>query len=182
MKIIIFLALFAGKNMHIIFINNNLYVALAQSLFAKRLAKELKEMQTNPPPGLQVEHFDHDLKLYVGWTTFFLTNNLFYIYIVPCDLSRWKIKVVGAAGTLYEGEQFVLQVLYSDIIIENFEHLFVPFTRFCLTLVFLAANMIVSVQQQISAGAARGEIFDCFPSIAIFLLNILYLPWIYLYF
>ncbi|KAJ3316345.1 ubiquitin-conjugating enzyme E2 W, partial [Blyttiomyces sp. JEL0837] len=54
------------------------------NIFLKRLTKELRDLQTNPPAGVVVEKAEEDLKL-------------------------WRIIVYGAAGTLYEGETFVLQ-------------------------------------------------------------------------
>ncbi|KAH9268216.1 hypothetical protein BSLG_001427 [Batrachochytrium salamandrivorans] len=54
-------------------------------LASKRLAKELRDLQTKPPVGITIRD--------------------------PEDsLTRWYISIDGAPGTLYEGEVFTLQV------------------------------------------------------------------------
>ncbi|CAO3627881.1 unnamed protein product [Mucor fragilis] len=57
------------------------------SIFTKRLTKELKDLNTNPPEGVVVEEAD--------------------------NLKSWKIKLIGAAGTIYEGEEFKLEFRFT---------------------------------------------------------------------
>ncbi|KAI9352979.1 ubiquitin-conjugating enzyme/RWD-like protein [Zopfochytrium polystomum] len=59
------------------------------NIFAKRLTKEYRDLLSNPPAGLSVEFADDNLKI-------------------------WKIKVVGASGTLYAGEEFYLQFKFGN--------------------------------------------------------------------
>jgi ubiquitin-conjugating enzyme E2 W len=53
---------------------------------AKRIAKELEKMQENPEDGLMVNVLQPD---------------------------HWHVRLVGAAGTLYEGEEFTVNVQFS---------------------------------------------------------------------
>lgn len=57
------------------------------SIFTKRLTKELKDLNTNPPEGVVVEEAD--------------------------NLKSWKIRLTGAKGTIYEGEQFKLEFRFT---------------------------------------------------------------------
>lgn len=57
------------------------------NIFSRRLNKELRDLQRSPPQGIILEDVD--------------------------NLDCWKIKVVGAKGTLYEGETFKLQFRFS---------------------------------------------------------------------
>ncbi|CAB3377663.1 ubiquitin-conjugating enzyme E2 W [Cloeon dipterum] len=57
----------------------------------KRLQRELKLMQSEPPPGMTVDHEE-----------------------AMQDLTRWIINVEGAPGTLYEGEHFQLQFKFGS--------------------------------------------------------------------
>ncbi|KAJ3207492.1 ubiquitin-conjugating enzyme E2 W [Clydaea vesicula] len=58
------------------------------SISLKRLNKELRQMQSNPPQGLELE--------------------------IAEDISLWKIKVFGAKSTIYEGETFKLLVTFVE--------------------------------------------------------------------
>ncbi|KAJ3281229.1 ubiquitin-conjugating enzyme E2 W [Rhizoclosmatium sp. JEL0117] len=59
------------------------------NIFLKRLTKELRDMQTNPPSGISVESADDNLNV-------------------------WKIRLVAAEGTVYEGEVFTLQFKFGN--------------------------------------------------------------------
>ncbi|KAJ3075728.1 ubiquitin-conjugating enzyme E2 W [Podochytrium sp. JEL0797] len=59
------------------------------NIFHKRLTKELRDMKTNPPAGMAVVETDDD------------------------NLSLWKIRILGAEGTLYQGETFTLQFKFG---------------------------------------------------------------------
>ncbi|KAJ3172685.1 ubiquitin-conjugating enzyme E2 W [Geranomyces variabilis] len=59
------------------------------NIFTKRLTKELRDLQANPPAGILIDKADDDLKL-------------------------WKVVMSGAEGTLYQGEQFKLQFKFSN--------------------------------------------------------------------
>ncbi|KND01296.1 uncharacterized protein SPPG_03106 [Spizellomyces punctatus DAOM BR117] len=59
------------------------------SIFTKRLTKELRDLQANPPMGITVQTAEDDLKC-------------------------WRVTVRGAEGTLYEGETFVLQFKFNN--------------------------------------------------------------------
>ncbi|KAJ3245633.1 hypothetical protein HK104_007943, partial [Borealophlyctis nickersoniae] len=59
------------------------------NIFLKRLTKELKDLQANPPAGVRVEKAEEDMKC-------------------------WRIRVEGAPGTLYDGEVFVLQFKFGS--------------------------------------------------------------------
>ncbi|EFA76674.1 ubiquitin-conjugating enzyme E2W [Heterostelium album PN500] len=56
--------------------------------YAKRLQKELMELQVSPPTGIRVEEAN--------------------------DLSRWVIGIDGTTGSLYQGEKFSLQFRFND--------------------------------------------------------------------
>lgn len=53
---------------------------------AKRIAKELEKLQENPDDGLTVEIVDAD---------------------------HWRVRFVGAAGTLYEGESHTVDIKFT---------------------------------------------------------------------
>ncbi|KAJ3044371.1 ubiquitin-conjugating enzyme E2 W [Rhizophlyctis rosea] len=59
------------------------------NIFAKRLAKELRDLQANPPAGIKIAEVQDDLK-------------------------HWRIQVEGAKGTLYENESFTLQFKFGN--------------------------------------------------------------------
>ncbi|KAJ3215609.1 hypothetical protein HDU67_000207 [Dinochytrium kinnereticum] len=59
------------------------------NIFLKRLTKELRDMQANPPAGISIEKADDNLKL-------------------------WVIMIHGAAGTIYEGEIYKLQFKFGN--------------------------------------------------------------------
>ncbi|KAG4104018.1 ubiquitin-conjugating enzyme [Neocallimastix lanati (nom. inval.)] len=56
-------------------------------IFTKRLMKELRDLQQNPPAGVVLEDVS--------------------------DLNCWKINIIGAKDTLYEGETFTLKFSFS---------------------------------------------------------------------
>ncbi|XP_074600819.1 ubiquitin-conjugating enzyme E2 W isoform X1 [Brevipalpus obovatus] len=56
----------------------------------KRLQKELLSIQTEPPPGVQVNPGS-----------------------IGSSLTQWIVDMEGASGTLYEGEKFQLQFKFS---------------------------------------------------------------------
>eukprot|EP00002_Diphylleia_rotans_P002118 TRINITY_DN112_c0_g2_i1.p1 TRINITY_DN112_c0_g2~~TRINITY_DN112_c0_g2_i1.p1 ORF type:complete len:153 (-),score=24.46 TRINITY_DN112_c0_g2_i1:92-550(-) len=56
--------------------------------YTRRLLKELSDMQKKPTPGIELLE-THDMK-------------------------RWKIVIIGAPGSLYHGERFILQFTFSD--------------------------------------------------------------------
>ncbi|TPX40228.1 hypothetical protein SeMB42_g06085 [Synchytrium endobioticum] len=58
------------------------------NIFTKRLTKELKDLETNPPQGIKVFQAEDDLRM-------------------------WIIGVEGAPGTLYAGEAFKLQFKFG---------------------------------------------------------------------
>ncbi|KAI7903789.1 ubiquitin-conjugating enzyme E2 W [Cokeromyces recurvatus] len=53
------------------------------SIYTKRLTKELKDLNKNPPEGVIIEEAD--------------------------NLKSWRLCLIGAAGTIYEGEKFKLE-------------------------------------------------------------------------
>ncbi|CAI5437606.1 unnamed protein product [Caenorhabditis angaria] len=57
----------------------------------RRLLKELNQLQTESPPGIIIDKNSPD-----------------------SDLKQWRIGVVGAKGTLYEGEVFTLQFTFGS--------------------------------------------------------------------
>lgn len=57
----------------------------------KRLQRELKSIQTEPPPGVSINQ-----------------NS------VTSSLTQWIVDMEGASGTLYEGEKFQLQFKFSS--------------------------------------------------------------------
>ncbi|KAI3636491.1 hypothetical protein MIR68_005436 [Amoeboaphelidium protococcarum] len=63
---------------------------MASSIHTRRLAKEIKSLLTNPPPSIQL----HDLP-----------NE---------DYSVLRVRVKGVEGTVYEGEDFMLQFTFSS--------------------------------------------------------------------
>eukprot|EP01116_Phalansterium_solitarium_P006726 TRINITY_DN19081_c0_g1_i1.p1 TRINITY_DN19081_c0_g1~~TRINITY_DN19081_c0_g1_i1.p1 ORF type:complete len:152 (-),score=27.50 TRINITY_DN19081_c0_g1_i1:213-668(-) len=56
--------------------------------FARRLQKEMLDLQKNPPPGISLREG-------------------------PENLQRWLIDVLGAKDTIYEGEKFQLQFTFG---------------------------------------------------------------------
>ncbi|KAL1931716.1 hypothetical protein VTP01DRAFT_9859 [Rhizomucor pusillus] len=60
---------------------------MAKPLFTKRLTKELRELNTNPPEGVTIEEAN--------------------------DFKRWFLRIKGAPGTLYEGEEFKLEFRFT---------------------------------------------------------------------
>ena len=58
----------------------------------KRLQKELKSFAANPPPGLELDEET----------------------LSGADLGLWRVKMAGPANTLYDGEEFMLQLKFSD--------------------------------------------------------------------
>ncbi|KAI8139577.1 ubiquitin-conjugating enzyme/RWD-like protein [Fennellomyces sp. T-0311] len=60
---------------------------MAKPLFTKRLTKELRDLATNPPEGVTIEDAN--------------------------DFKRWQLRIKGALGTLYEGEEFGLEFRFS---------------------------------------------------------------------
>ncbi|XP_015789528.1 ubiquitin-conjugating enzyme E2 W isoform X1 [Tetranychus urticae] len=61
------------------------------NLLQKRLQRELKSIQTEPPPGVSINQ-----------------NS------VGSSLTQWIVDMEGASGTLYEGEKFQLQFKFSS--------------------------------------------------------------------
>ncbi|KAJ3006788.1 ubiquitin-conjugating enzyme E2 W [Thoreauomyces humboldtii] len=59
------------------------------NIFTKRLTKELRDLQANPPAGISIDTAADDLK-------------------------SWKVALRGAEGTLYAGEIFKLQFKFSN--------------------------------------------------------------------
>ncbi|PAV60357.1 hypothetical protein WR25_07831 [Diploscapter pachys] len=57
---------------------------------SRRLMKELQQLSTEPPTGIICSKD-----------------------IASDDLKQWRVEVVGAPGTLYEGERFTLQFRFS---------------------------------------------------------------------
>ncbi|XP_053212007.1 ubiquitin-conjugating enzyme E2 W-like isoform X2 [Panonychus citri] len=57
----------------------------------KRLQRELKSIQTEPPPGVSINQ-----------------NS------IGSSLTQWTVDMEGASGTLYEGEKFQLQFKFSS--------------------------------------------------------------------
>ncbi|OUM68705.1 hypothetical protein PIROE2DRAFT_38947 [Piromyces sp. E2] len=57
-------------------------------IFTKRLMKELSDLQNHPPAGVVLEDVN--------------------------DLNCWKINILGAKDTLYEGEIFTLKFSFSN--------------------------------------------------------------------
>ncbi|KAI8064716.1 ubiquitin-conjugating enzyme/RWD-like protein [Gongronella butleri] len=60
---------------------------MSKTLFSKRLSKELRDLNTNPLEGVSIEEAE--------------------------DFKRWRLRVLGAPGTLYEGEQFRLEFRFT---------------------------------------------------------------------
>ncbi|KAI8635981.1 ubiquitin-conjugating enzyme/RWD-like protein [Parasitella parasitica] len=58
------------------------------SLFTKRLTKELSGLHKNPPEGVIVEEAE--------------------------SFKSWKIKIIGAAKTIYQGEEFKLEFRFTE--------------------------------------------------------------------
>eukprot|EP01112_Ceratiomyxa_fruticulosa_P020483 TRINITY_DN6982_c0_g1_i2.p1 TRINITY_DN6982_c0_g1~~TRINITY_DN6982_c0_g1_i2.p1 ORF type:complete len:150 (+),score=11.45 TRINITY_DN6982_c0_g1_i2:173-622(+) len=56
--------------------------------YTKRLQKELLELQKSPPEGVRIQNVD--------------------------NLQRWLVTIQGAPGSLYSGENFTLQFLFSQ--------------------------------------------------------------------
>jgi len=61
---------------------------MAPAIAQRRLQKELKDVCSNPPPGIAMENCD--------------------------SIKRWVLGIQGAKGTLYEGEYFKLQFTFGD--------------------------------------------------------------------
>ncbi|XP_053212004.1 ubiquitin-conjugating enzyme E2 W-like isoform X1 [Panonychus citri] len=61
------------------------------NLLQKRLQRELKSIQTEPPPGVSINQ-----------------NS------IGSSLTQWTVDMEGASGTLYEGEKFQLQFKFSS--------------------------------------------------------------------
>ncbi|KAI9105374.1 ubiquitin-conjugating enzyme/RWD-like protein [Phlyctochytrium arcticum] len=59
------------------------------NIFTKRLTKELRDLQSNPPQGISIEKADDNLKC-------------------------WLVMVRGAEGTLYANEAFTLQFKFNN--------------------------------------------------------------------
>ncbi|RKO95209.1 UBC-like protein, partial [Caulochytrium protostelioides] len=59
------------------------------AIFAKRLQRELRELQASPPVGIAVETVNDSLK-------------------------QWSIRIDGPEETLYAGEQFHLQFRFPE--------------------------------------------------------------------
>ncbi|KAI8994561.1 putative ubiquitin-conjugating enzyme E2 W-like protein [Pilobolus umbonatus] len=57
------------------------------SLYTKRLTKELRDLSQNPPEGVIIDEAE--------------------------NYKIWKIRLCGAVGTLYEGEQFKLEFRFT---------------------------------------------------------------------
>ncbi|KAI8349668.1 ubiquitin-conjugating enzyme/RWD-like protein [Blakeslea trispora] len=57
------------------------------SIYTKRLTKELKDLSKNPPEGVEVEEAD--------------------------NFKKWKLRLRGATGTIYEGEEFKLEFRFT---------------------------------------------------------------------
>ncbi|ORE04847.1 UBC-like protein [Rhizopus microsporus var. microsporus] len=57
------------------------------SLYSKRLTKELRDLQKNPPEGVEVEEASNFLK--------------------------WTLCLTGARGSVYEGEKFKLEFRFT---------------------------------------------------------------------
>ncbi|KAI7875944.1 ubiquitin-conjugating enzyme [Lichtheimia hyalospora FSU 10163] len=73
---------------------------MARPLYSKRLSKELRDLAANPPEGVSVEDAN--------------------------DFKRWKLRICGAPGTLYEGEEFDLEFRFTpEYPLESPEVLFV---------------------------------------------------------
>ncbi len=65
----------------------------------KRLTKELKDLQGNPPPGILVEEAEQDMKWYTPSHS-----------LTP----SWKIRINAAQDTIYSGEVFWLRFKFSE--------------------------------------------------------------------
>lgn len=58
---------------------------------SRRLMKELQQLSTEPPTGIVVNKD-----------------------AATADLKQWRVDVIGASGTLYEGEKFSLQFRFTQ--------------------------------------------------------------------
>ncbi|CAJ0594669.1 unnamed protein product [Cylicocyclus nassatus] len=65
--------------------------AMSLDASSRRLMKELQQLSTEPPTGIVVNKD-----------------------AASSDLKQWRVDVIGAAGTLYEGEKFSLQFRFSQ--------------------------------------------------------------------
>ncbi|VDN24214.1 unnamed protein product [Cylicostephanus goldi] len=80
--------------------------------------KELQQLSTEPPTGIVVnkDAASSDLKLVFleslrrrgAHVSFCVLRRL------TCHFRQWRVDVIGAAGTLYEGEKFSLQFRFSQ--------------------------------------------------------------------
>ncbi|KAI9260115.1 ubiquitin-conjugating enzyme/RWD-like protein [Helicostylum pulchrum] len=57
------------------------------AIYIKRLTKELRDLNKNPPEGVVVEEAE--------------------------NLKKWKVRLTGAPGTIYEGEEFKLEFRFT---------------------------------------------------------------------
>ncbi|GAA5808398.1 hypothetical protein MFLAVUS_001789 [Mucor flavus] len=57
------------------------------AIYTKRLTKELRDLNKNPPEGVVVEEAE--------------------------NLKKWKVRLTGAPGTIYEGEEFKLEFRFT---------------------------------------------------------------------
>jgi ubiquitin-conjugating enzyme E2 W len=64
-------------------------MAAVGSLSVRRATKELAELRAHPIPGMSVE-------------------------TAPENPRSWSVRIEGAAGTLYAGEVFTLQIVFDD--------------------------------------------------------------------
>ncbi|KAI9307344.1 hypothetical protein BJ944DRAFT_262073 [Cunninghamella echinulata] len=60
---------------------------MAKALFTKRLNKELRDLHTNPIDGVLIDEAE--------------------------DFKKWRLRLFGAPGTIYENEEFKLEFRFS---------------------------------------------------------------------
>lgn len=68
---------------------------MTDRIHQRRLLSEFHSLQQSPPPGIRLKEASdmnrYDAKMYI-------------------DVQRWIIELDGPAGTLYDGESFLIQV------------------------------------------------------------------------
>ncbi|KAI8100010.1 ubiquitin-conjugating enzyme/RWD-like protein [Halteromyces radiatus] len=113
---------------------------MAKTLFSKRLSKELRDLNTNPLEGVYIDEAD--------------------------DFTRWRLRIVGAPGTIYENEEFKLEFRFTPSYpLESPEVLFIrPYVpvysngHICLNILYkdwspvqTVAQVCLSIQSMLSS-------------------------------